>query len=383
MPYSRPPSPPSREAQKASATAGGAPRTSNEPCSASAIPSTTRRARDSSVAGSSSSSCAFSRSHVRVQARVGALGQGDLGEEHLERARRARERAQHVEADHVARALPDRGQRRLAVQARHPRVLDVAVAAEALHRLERVVRRALAGPVLADRGRDALEQLRVAVVVAFARVVPGFVVGAREAHRERRRGLGLQAEVGEHVAHQGLVDERLAERGAVRGVVGGLHDRGAHPGGGADHAVQARVADHLDDRRHAAAGLADHLRPGVVQLDLRGGVRAVAELVLEALDVHRVARPVGEDARHQKAGQALGGAVGGLGLGEHEEQVGHRRRAEPLVAGELVLARPAPPPFSGRAKVVFARTSEPPCFSVIAIPAIAEPFSAAGIERGS
>ncbi len=44
---------------------------------------------------------------------------------------------------------------------------------------------------------------------------------------------------------------------------------------------------------------------------------------------------------------------------------------------------PAPPPFRGLATVVFARTSEPPCFSVIAMPAIAEPFSAAGIERGS
>ena len=97
------------------------------------------------------------------------------------------------------------------------------------------------------------------------------------------------------------------------------------------------MADHLDDRRHAAAGLANHLRPGAEQLDLRGGVRAVAELVLQTLDVHRVARPVGQDARHQKAGQTLGGAIGRLGLGEHEEDVGHRRRAEPLVASELIL----------------------------------------------
>ena len=44
---------------------------------------------------------------------------------------------------------------------------------------------------------------------------------------------------------------------------------------------------------------------------------------------------------------------------------------------------PAPPPFSGRATVVLARTSEPPCFSVIAMPAIAVPFSPAGISRGS
>ena len=51
-------------------------------------------------------------------------------------------------------------------------------------------------------------------------------------------------------------------------MVGGVDDARAHPGGAADHAVQARVADHLDDRRHAAAGLAHHPRPGAVELDL-------------------------------------------------------------------------------------------------------------------
>ena len=49
-----------------------------------------------------------------------------------------------------------------------------------------------------------------------------------------------------------------------------------------------------------------------------------------------VALAVGREARHQEAGEAA------LGLGEDEEGVAHRRRAEPLVAGELVLgARPA------------------------------------------
>ena len=60
VPYSSPPSPASREAQKASATAGGALRTSSEPCRHSAMLSTTRRARVSSVAGSANwpfSSC--------------------------------------------------------------------------------------------------------------------------------------------------------------------------------------------------------------------------------------------------------------------------------------------------------------------------------------
>ncbi len=42
---------------------------------------------------------------------------------------------------------------------------------------------------------------------------------------------------------------------------------------------------------------------------------------------------------------------------------------------ELVLARPRRRRSAAVATVVLARTSEPPCFSVIAMPAIAEPFS--------
>jgi len=42
-----------------------------------------------------------------------------------------------------------------------------------------------------------------------------------------------------------------------------------------------------------------------------------------------------------------------------------------------------PPPFTGRAVVVFARTSEPPCFSVIAIPHRAPRFSGVGTKRRS
>ena len=41
---------------------------------------------------------------------------------------------------------------------------------------------------------------------------------------------------------------------------------------------------------------------------------------------------------------------------------------------------PGPPPFSGRAVVVLARTSEPPCFSVIPIPHSAPFLSTAGDE---
>ena len=41
------------------------------------------------------------------------------------------------------------------------------------------------------------------------------------------------------------------------------------------------------------------------------------------------------------------------------------------------------PPSAGSARVVLARTSEPPCFSVIAIPTSALFFCAAGKRRGS
>ena len=45
-----------------------------------------------------------------------------------------------------------------------------------------------------------------------------------------------------------------------------------------------------------------------------------------------------------------------------------------------VRRQPSP---SGSARVVLARTSEPPCFSVIAMPMVAPAFSSAGREAGS
>jgi hypothetical protein len=91
------------------------------------------------------------------------------------------------------------------------------------------------------------------------------------------------------------------------------------------------VVDHLDDRRHPAALLADQPRPGAAELDLRGGIGAVAQLVLEPLDVDAIALTVGRKARQQEAGETA------LGLSENEKGVAHRRRHEPLVAGDRVL----------------------------------------------
>ena len=112
---------------------------------ASASSSTARRALHGSSVTGSASSCASS-------ARVPAARQLALGDERRQAVRLARQRAQDVERDHVARALPDAVQRRVAQQPRHRRLLDVAVAAQALQRLGGVRRRALADPVLGDRG---------------------------------------------------------------------------------------------------------------------------------------------------------------------------------------------------------------------------------------
>jgi len=76
-----------------------------------------------------------------------------------------------------------------------------------------------------------------------------------------------------------------------------VHHPGAHSRRCPDHAVEARVPDHLDDRRHAPAGFAEHLRPRAAQFDLGGRVRMVAQLVLQALDVKCVAASIRKDPR--------------------------------------------------------------------------------------
>ena len=67
-------------------------------------------------------------------------------------------------------------------------------------------------------------------------------------------------------------------------------------------------------------------------------------------------------------------------LREHQEAVAHRRRTEPLVAGERRTRRRRP---AARAVVVLARTSQPPCFSVMPMPKSAPAFSAAGRSPAS
>src|SRR3546814_7016075 len=92
-----------------------------------------------------------------VVAGVHARSYFQFGQQRGAGLRLTRQRAQHVQALDVAAALPDRIQRRLPVQPRQDRFLDVAGAAQAFLRLVDEGGRALADPVLADGGRDARE----------------------------------------------------------------------------------------------------------------------------------------------------------------------------------------------------------------------------------
>ena len=129
----------------------------------------------------------------------------------------------------------------------------------------------------------------------------------------------------------GLSASSPPKRGTVRHVPRRLGDGAPHERGRAQHAVEAGHGDHLDDGRHATALFADHPGQGAAILDFAGGVRPVAQLVLQALDVEHIAGAVRQDARHHEAGHPA------RRLGEHEEDVVHRGRGEPLVPVQGVL----------------------------------------------
>ena len=87
---------------------------------------------------------------------------------------------------------------------------------------------------------------------------------------------------------------------------------------------------HFDNGTDAPALVAEHHGMEVVKLDLGARIRLVAALVLESLDLEPVAAAVRQPAGGEETGKAF------IGLCEREEEVAHRDREEPLVAGEEV-----------------------------------------------
>jgi hypothetical protein len=112
------------------------------------------------------------------------------------------------------------------------------------------------------------------------------VVGARDPHGADRGGLGLDRQVGQDVAHRRLVDQQGTEGRAVTSVVDGLEGAPAQSGGRPQQTVKAGVVDHPDDRRNPATFLSDQRSADAPELNLGGGKRAGAELVLEPLELH-------------------------------------------------------------------------------------------------
>ena len=237
-------------------------------------------------------------------------------------------RAQHVECDDVARTLPNRHHRLLAVAHRQGEVLGISVSAKAFQCLVGVVWTTLADPVLGDRRGETAE--------GALGVVGILVVCSCEAHRRDGCGLGLERQVGEHRCHGRLIGERCSECRAMTGVPGGLGDRLPHTRGAAEYAVESRLGDHLDDRAHSTSRLADHQCDCAVEFDLARRVGLVAELVLQPLDAEGVAGAVGQDSGEEEARESLSAST--FRLCEDEKSVGHRCRAEPLVTGQQVLS---------------------------------------------
>src|SRR5262249_31754496 len=98
-------------------------------------------------------------------------------------------------------------------------------------------------------------------------------------------------------------------------------------------AIESRVVAHLDDGRDSTPLLADDLGMGIGELGLARGVGAIAELVLEPLEMDRVALAIRGPAGHEKATRAT------ARLREHQEGVAHRRRHDPLAAARAVGTR--------------------------------------------
>ena len=166
--------------------------------------------------------------------------------------------------------------------------------------------------------------------------------------------------------------ELLLERAAVPGMMRRERERHPDQPGRSDGAVEPGQLHHLDDGAHAAAFLADPPGEGILELDLGGGVGAVAELVLEPLQTQRVDVPSGRKRGTRKQVRPPGAWAS-------------TRKASHMGAdmNHLCPVSAYSSPALGSARVVLARTSVPPCFSVIPMPRVTAVFSQNGRKRGS
>ena len=94
--------------------------------------------------------------------------------------------------------------------------------------------------------------------------------------------LALHLEIRKHVGHGRLMQKVLAERFSLADVQPGREHSAAHYSRAARRAVKTRERHHVHDGPHAPTVLADEVSHSIVVLHLARGVRAVADLVLQA-----------------------------------------------------------------------------------------------------
>ena len=154
--------------------------------------------------------------------------------------------AQDVEGHHVARALPDRVDRRLPVEPGQGALLDIAVAAEALHRLVEQARRGLADAEFRRRRHEPGVGRLLGVGRAAGRSCGRAAWPGPSWPRSRAPGRPARCA-------WRLVDELLLEHAAVPGMVHGVRQPHPHQPGRSDGAVEPGQLHHLDDGAHARA----------------------------------------------------------------------------------------------------------------------------------
>ena len=91
----------------------------------------------------------------------------------------------------------------------------------------------------------------------------------RHAEGEPHRRFGFEAEVCEHVLHEGLIDQSRTKRVPMACMMQRSVDGGAHEAGRCDGAVESCVMHHLENGAYPASRLANLLPEGAVVLDLR------------------------------------------------------------------------------------------------------------------
>ena len=108
--------------------------------------------------------------------------------------------------------------------------------------------------------------------------------------------------------------------------------RAPHQRGRFDAVGKPRGVDHLGHLHEAAVELADRVGDRAFQLDLAGGHRAGAELVLQANDPVVVLRAVVEIARHQEQPDAARAGTGAFRARQQHHHFGVGIGAEPFFA---------------------------------------------------